>query len=239
MKVIIIKHIDIEGPGTISDFLDDKNIPYEVIDIFNGEPLPNSLSNTSAIIILGGPMNVYEEDKYPFLKDEDEFLKEAIEKDLPTLGFCLGAQLIAKAKGAIVKKAPEKEIGWFKISLNRDGLDDPLFQGFPREIDVFQWHGDTFEIPDGAHKLAESEICPNQAFRIGENVYGLQFHVEVTGEMIQQWFDSYKDEIDSLKGLVNPKQVISDTKLKSKSYKTQARRFCANFFKLIQVSQQL
>jgi GMP synthase (glutamine-hydrolysing) len=236
MKVIIIKHIDIEGPGTIADFLNDKGIPYEVIDIFNGEPLPDSLSNTTAIIILGGPMNVYEEDKYPFLKDEDEFLKEVIGKDLPALGFCLGAQLIAKAKGAIVKKAPEKEIGWFKISLNRNGLNDPLFQGFPRDINVFQWHGDTFEIPEGAHKLAESEICPNQAFRIGKKIYGLQFHVEVTEEMIQQWFDSYKDEIESLKGLVNPNQVISDAKLRSKSYRTQARMFCSNFFKLIQVS---
>ncbi len=181
-------------------------------------------------------MNVYEEDKYPFLKDENEFLKEAIEKDLPILGFCLGAQLIAKAKGAIVKQAPEKEIGWFKISLNSNGLNDPLFQDFPEEIDVFQWHGDTFEIPEGAHKLAESEICPNQAFRIGNNIYGLQFHVEVTEEMIQQWLDAYQDEIDSLKGLVNPDQVMSDTKVKSESYRTQARLFCSNFFNLIQVS---
>ena len=236
MKVIIIKHIDIEGPGTIAEFLDDENIPYEVIDIFNGEPLPDSLSNTSAILVLGGPMNVYEEDKYPFLKDENEFLKEAIEKDLPILGFCLGAQLIAKAKGATVKKAPEKEIGWFKISLNSNGLNDPLFQGFPEEIDVFQWHGDTFEIPEGAHKLAESELCPNQAFRIGNNIYGLQFHVEVTEEMIQQWLDAYQDEIDSLQGLVNPNQVMFDAKVKSESYRTQARLFCSNFFKLIQVS---
>lgn len=236
MKVLIIKHIDIEGPGTIAEFLDDENIPYEVIDIFNGESLPDSLSNTSAILVLGGPMNVYEEDKYPFLKDENEFLKEAIEKDLPTLGFCLGAQLIAKAKGATVKKAPEKEIGWFKISLNSNGLNDPLFQGFPDEIDVFQWHGDTFEIPEGAHKLAESELCPNQAFRIGNNIYGLQFHVEVTEKMIQQWLDAYKDEIDSLKGLVNPNRVMSDAKVKSESYRTQAMLFCSNFFKLIQVS---
>ena len=236
MKVIIIKHIGIEGPGTIADFLNDNNIPYKVIDIFNGESLPDSCSDTSAIITLGGPMNVYEEDKYPFLKKEDEFLKEAIEKDLPTLGFCLGAQLIAKAKGAIVMKAPEKEIGWFKISLDRNGTHDPLFRDFPRGIDVFQWHGDTFEIPDGAIKLAESELCPNQAFRIGNNVYGLQFHIEVTGEMIQQWIDSYRDEINSLKDLVNPDQIITDTASKSASYRTQARKFYSNFFKLVKES---
>ena len=233
MKVTIIKHIDIEGPGTIGDCLDDKNIPYNVIDIFNGEPLPDSLSDVSSVIVLGGPMNVYEEDKYPFLKQEDEFLKEVIEKDLPTLGFCLGAQLIAKAKGARVKQNHQKEIGWFKVSLADNGSNDPLFQGFQREFDVFQWHGDTFDIPDGAVKLAESELCPNQAFRIGSNIYGLQFHVEVTDEMIYQWIDAYRDEINSLKGLVDPDQIIADTKIKSENYKAQANLFCSNFIKLI------
>ncbi len=233
MKVIIIKHIDIEGPGTIGDCLDDKNIPYNVIDIFNGEPLPNSLSDVSSVIVLGGPMNVYEEDKYPFLKQEDEFLKEVIEKGLPTLGFCLGAQLIAKAKGARVKQNHQKEIGWFKVSLADNSSNDPLFQGFQREFDVFQWHGDTFDIPDGAVKLAESELCPNQAFRVGNNIYGLQFHVEVTDEMIYQWIDAYRDEIKSLKGLVDPDQIIADTKIKSENYKAQANLFCSNFIKLI------
>ncbi len=233
MKVIIIKHIDIEGPGTIGDFLDDNNIPYEIIDVFDGESLPDSLAGISAVVILGGPMNVYEEDKYPFLKAEDVFLKEVIEKDVPTLGFCLGAQLIAKAKGAAVKKNPEKEIGWFKVSLTDNGLNGPLFQDFSREIDVFQWHGDTFEIPDGGSRLAGSEICPNQAFRIGDNIYGLQFHVEVTGNMIEQWIDAYKEELESLKGLVDPDEIISDTKLKAGAYAAQAKQFYTNFFKLI------
>lgn len=233
MKVIIIKHIDIEGPGTISESLDRYEIPYQVIDIFNGEPLPDSLSGISAVIVLGGPMNVYEEDKYPFLKQEDVFLKKVIREEVPALGFCLGAQLIAKAKGAIVKKAPQKEIGWFKITLNENSPSDLLFRGFFEEIDVFQWHGDTFEIPNGAIKLASSELCSNQAFRIGSNIYGLQFHIEVTDEMIYQWIDAYRDEIDSLKGIVDPDQIISDTKAKSENYKAQAKQFCANFFKLI------
>ncbi len=233
MKVIIIKHIDIEGPGTIGDFLDDNGISYKVIDIYNGESLPNSLSDISSIVVLGGPMNVYEEDKYPFFEKEDEFLKEVIERDLPTLGFCLGAQLIAKAKGAKVKKNHGKEIDWIKIFLDKNGLKDHLFQDFLRELDVFQWHGDTFEIPDGAIKLARSELCQNQAFRIGNNVYSLQFHVEVTEEMIQQWIDSYRDEIDSLKGFIDPNRIISDTRLKIENYRMQARQFCSNFLKLL------
>ncbi|MDP6925124.1 MAG: type 1 glutamine amidotransferase [Candidatus Scalindua sp.] len=233
MTVQIIKHIDIEGPGTIGGFLDDDGIPYNVIDVFNEEPLPNSLSNTSAVIVLGGPMNVYEEEKYTFLKQEDEFLKEVIEEGLPTLGFCLGAQLIAKATGALVKQNPQKEIGWFSVSVTGEGSDDPLFRGFQEEFDVFQWHGDTFDIPEDAVRLAESELCPNQAFRVGSNIYGLQFHVEVTDEMIYQWLDAYRDEVNSLIGIVDPDQIIAVTKTKSESYKAQARQFCSNFVKLL------
>ncbi len=233
MKVIIIKHIDIEGPGTIGDFLDVNDIPYQIINVFDGQPLPTSLSGISAVIVLGGPMNVYEEDKYPFLKQEDAFLKKVIIEEVPTVGFCLGAQLIAKAKGAIVKKAPQKEIGWFKITLGANSPSDLLFRGFWEEVDVFQWHGDTFEIPSEAVKLASSELCSNQAFRIGSNIYGLQFHVEVTDEMIYQWIDAYRNEVDSLKGIVDPDQIISDTKAKSEDYKAQAKQFCTNFFKLI------
>ncbi len=233
MKVIIIKHIDIEGPGTIGDFLDVNDIPYQIINVYDGQPLPASLSGISAVIVLGGPMNVYEEDKYPFLKQEDVFLKKVIIEEVPTLGFCLGAQLIAKAKGAIVKKAPQKEIGWFKVTLGENSPSDLVFRGFWEEIDVFQWHGDTFEIPNEAVKLASSELCSNQAFRIGSNIYGLQFHVEVTDEMIYQWIDAYRDEVDSLKGIVDPDQIISDTKAKSEAYKAQAKQFCTNFFQLI------
>ncbi len=233
MTVTIIKHIDIEGPGTIGSFLEDNNISYRVIDIFNGERLPNSLCDVSSVIVLGGPMNVYEEDKYAFLKQEDGFLKEVIEKGLPTLGFCLGAQLIAKAQGALVKKNPQKEIGWFNVSLTEKGLSDPLFQGFQEELDVFQWHGDTFDIPDGAVRLAESGLCANQAYRIGTNIYGLQFHVEVTDVMIYQWIDAYRDEINSLKGAVDPDQIVADTKTKSENYKVQSRLFCSNFIELM------
>ncbi len=231
--VIIIKHIDIEGPGTIGEFLDEKGVPCKIINIFDVDQLPQTLEGISAVIVLGGPMNVYEEDKYPFLRKEDIFLKEVFKKGLPVLGFCLGAQLIAKAKGASIKKNPVKEIGWFSISLDKDVLPDPLFQGFPEEFDVFQWHGDTFDIPANATKLAASELCSNQAFRVDNNIYGLQFHIEVTDEMIQQWVDAYKAEIDSLKGFVDPEKIVADTKSKFAHYRKQARLFGSNFLNLI------
>ncbi|MDR4503910.1 MAG: type 1 glutamine amidotransferase [Candidatus Scalindua sp.] len=231
--VLIIKHIDIEGPGTIGEFLDEKGVPCRTIDLSEGEPLPESLGGVSAVIVLGGPMNVYEEERYPFLRKEDLFLRGVFEKGLPVLGFCLGAQLIAKAKGTTVKKNPVKEIGWFTVSLDKDALPDPLFQGFPEEFDVFQWHGDTFEIPDNATKLAGSALCSNQAFRVDGNVYGLQFHIEVTDDMVQQWINAYKDEIDSLKGSVDPEKIVSDTKVKFDNYRKHARLFGSNFLELI------
>ena len=147
--VLFIKHIGIEGPGTIADFLEDNKILYTVLDVSSGDKLPKLKKDFQAIICLGGPMNVYEEEKYPFLREEDIFLRRVVEDEVPFLGICLGAQLIAKATGARVTKNPEKEIGWYKIVLNDNGLRDDLYKGLPEIFTVFQWHGDTFGIPNG------------------------------------------------------------------------------------------
>ena len=145
--ILFIKHIDIEGPGTIADFLEDNKIPYMAVDLSSGDKLPQLKKAFQAVICLGGPMNVYEEEKYPFLKEEDNWLQKVVIEDVPFLGVCLGAQLIAKATGARGDKNPEKEIGWYKIVLSDAGLNDPLFKDFPEVFKVFQWHGDTFGIP--------------------------------------------------------------------------------------------
>ncbi|MEW6008181.1 MAG: type 1 glutamine amidotransferase [Candidatus Omnitrophota bacterium] len=190
--ILIIKHIEIEGPGSIEEFFRNTNWRLQTVNLAQGERLPNSFKDIEAIITLGGPMNVYEEDKYPFLKDENEFLKNAIKEQVPILGICLGAQLLAKAGGAKVRKAAKEEIGWYKINLTKDGLKDNLFSGLKEKIDVFQWHEDTFDIPKQGVLLANSETCKNQAFRLGSNAYGLQFHFEVTADMIEDWTKEYK-----------------------------------------------
>jgi len=191
MNILIIKHVDIEGPGLIENCLDQENIPYQILELKPGIHLPK-LDDFTHIIILGGPMNVYEEDRYPFLKDEDLFIKEAIQRGKRILGICLGAQLIAKALGAKVSKAPVKEIGWYDVSLTRIGSRDPLFSNLPKRFPVFQWHEDTFEIPKAGKLVATSSPVPYQAFRYGDNAYGLQFHLEVTEEMIQEWVETYE-----------------------------------------------
>jgi GMP synthase-like glutamine amidotransferase len=229
--VLFIKHIDIEGPGTIADFLDDNALPYTVVDLSQGDKVPKWAKAFRTVICLGGPMNVYEEEEYRFLKDEDILLKRIVEEEVPFLGICLGAQLIAKATGARVTKNPEKEIGWHKIVLSDHGLKDDLFKDLPEVFKVFQWHGDTFGIPSGGKRLAFSELCQNQALQCGRNIYGIQFHVEVTKDMIVRWADAYTKELESLKGIVSDKQkMLDDYATLEKSYTRQAEQFYVNFF---------
>lgn len=232
MKILFIKHIEIEGPGTMGDFLDEKGVQYDTVNIFDNEPLPNDFSQYGAIVILGGPMNVYEEDENPFLKDEDHLIKIAIKNRVPMLGLCLGAQLIAKATGAKVTKNPVKEIGWFKVSLTDEGKQDQLFGDLQSEIEVFQWHGDTFEIPENGVNLGFSKLCKNQAYRYSDNVYGLQFHLEVTKEMVAQWLSAYSDEIAPMKE-VNSEEILQYAKSFSDAYNKQAKIFYENFLKLL------
>lgn len=229
--ILFIKHIDIEGPGTIADFLEDNRIEYTVIDLSDGDKVPKLEKDFQSVICLGGPMNVYEEEKYPFLREEDTLLRRVVEENVPFLGICLGAQLIAKAAGAKVTKNPVKEIGWYKIVLNDEGLKDDLFKGFPEVFRVFQWHGDTFGIPNGGKRLAFSELCQNQVLKYGRNAYGIQFHVEVTKDMITQWADAYKGELESLKGVVSDKKkMLEDYGKLEKEYMKRAEIFYVNFF---------
>lgn len=203
-KALIIKHIDNEGPVTIGEYLKKNKIEAETVELWRGEGLPADLSGISSVVCLGGPMNVYEEEKYPFLKKEDAFIREVLKKDIPYFGVCLGAQLLAKAAGAKVYKAAEEEIGWSKIKLTQEGKKDKIFSGLDTDaLDVFQWHGDTFDIPKDGVLLAAGGKVKNQAFRIG-NAYGFQFHIEVDEAKLSEWFakDPRKEEfINYLKGI--------------------------------------
>jgi len=209
-EFLVLQHIECEDLGTIANAMSQRGIGYRYVRLFDGEPVPHDPGTFNGIIILGGPMNVYEEDKYPYLKDEDILIKKAVMNDMPVLGICLGGQLIAKAAGAQVHKGTKKEIGWYKLSLTEDSRQDRIFNALPQELSVFQWHGDTFDIPEGATRLAGSGLFPNQAYRIGSRVYGIQFHLEVTKEMINQWITEYREELSTL-DYINACRIISDT----------------------------
>ncbi len=186
MKVLILMHDREEDAGTIQTYLDERGAETRIARLYAGEPLPGDALRFDAVVSMGGPMNVYEDDKYPYLKEETEFLARCFREGLPVLGICLGAQLMARAAGAKVTRAPREETGWYTVTLTDAGRNDPFFQGLPDAFTVFQLHGDTFDIPGNAALLATSETCRNQAFRIG-NSLALQFHLEIQADKLAVW----------------------------------------------------
>jgi GMP synthase (glutamine-hydrolysing) len=189
-KILAVQNIACETLGTFEDLI--KSDGYSIYHVLAPrDPLPMSVSNFSAVILLGGPMSVY--DELTYLNREQVLIRDAFKRNVPTLGICLGSQLIAGALGGTVYRGSKKEIGWQEISITKKGLNR-LFKGLDNNnLRVFQWHGDTYTLPQGAEVLAYSDLYP-QAFRVG-SLYGLQFHVEVTADMINLWIEEYKEEI--------------------------------------------
>lgn len=229
MTVLIVKNINTEGPGTIEDFLSEENIPFSIVELGSGE-IPPSLDSFDTLVILGGPMSMYEIERYPHLIIGSRLIREAINRDMKILGICLGAQMLAHCLGAKGYKGSVEEIGWYSIELTGDGMRDPLMRklaihprvgDFWREFEVLQWHGDTFDIPMNAVWLAKSELYQNQAFRYGSKVYGFQFHIEVTKNMILEWFKD-RPEI---------KKIIAETERIYEEYVGRAKNFYKAFLK--------
>ena len=222
--ILIVKHIDIEGPGTLGDFLISRREPFQIIDLGAGDRLPASPNDLKAVVVLGGPMNVDEEDRYPFLKPENDFIQKVLKENIPFLGICLGSQLLAKACGAKVIKSPVKEIGWYKVRLTPEGEKDPFLAGFKSQEPVYQWHGDMFQIPAGGQLLATAQGCPHQALKVGRNAYGLQFHVEVTDKSIKEWGDEYGHTAQSM---------LEDYWKYKKAFDAQAQTLYQNFMNIV------
>lgn len=210
-RALILQNASNEGPGILGDILDRKGWGRHTIRLYSEEEIPSDWENYHIIIVMGGPMNVYEEDAHPFLVPETRIIREALKKEFPVLGFCLGAQLMAKASGAKVYKGQKKEIGWYPVRLSEEGMGDPLMKSFPDEFTIFQWHGDTFHLSKGALRLVGSDDYSNQAMRIGDMGYGFQFHFEITEKMIAEWMESGKEEMREIGNASLSHQIIRDT----------------------------
>jgi GMP synthase (glutamine-hydrolysing) len=203
MRVLAFRHVPFEGLGLIAPVLRARQIEVAYADLFHADaPLPE-IAAYDALIFLGGPMSV--NDDLPYLRHEMEFIRQAMARRQPVLGICLGAQLIARALGATVRRNSAKEIGWYDLHFTEAAACDQLFRGLSRET-VFHWHGETFDLPPGAELLASSDLCRNQAFRIGEAVYAIQFHLEVTPEIIADWCvqDENCGDVRELESAVDP-----------------------------------
>ncbi len=186
--ILILRHVPHEPAGTLETIFSDAGLAYQYVDLFDRVPDELPLAQSAGLVVLGGPMNVDEVDRYPFLARDVDWIQAALELQTPMLGICLGAQLLAKALGSRVYPNREKEIGWHPIELTPQAADDPLFAASGERM-VFHWHGDTFDLPAGAVHLASSTRCVHQAFRFGARAWGLQFHIEMTAGMVDDWFD--------------------------------------------------
>ncbi|HLK46719.1 MAG TPA: gamma-glutamyl-gamma-aminobutyrate hydrolase family protein [Bryobacteraceae bacterium] len=204
MRVVAFRHVPFEGLGLIQPVLEDNGISVEFPDLFRDGATVPDVSTAAGLIFMGGPMSA--NDELPYLRHELAIIRQAVERAQPVLGVCLGSQLLAKALGAKVYKNSTKEIGWFDVHLTEAGCEDPVLSGLEGTQTVFHWHGETFDLPGGASWLAYSERCRHQAFRIGSHTYGLQFHLEVTPEMIADWCvqDANCGDIRELTSPVDP-----------------------------------
>ncbi|MBX3414132.1 MAG: gamma-glutamyl-gamma-aminobutyrate hydrolase family protein [Pirellulales bacterium] len=193
--VVVIQHIACETAGTIEDVLREAGLNLTFIRTFLGDTIPASASETSGIVVMGGPMSTHETDRYPHLREELHLLAGACVAEVPVLGICLGSQLLAAAMGATVRASGYQEIGWKSVELLPASVDDPLWHGMPQRFVPLHWHGDVFDLPAGAVGLARSEWTPCQAFRCGATAYGLLFHLEATLETLREMVVTFDAEL--------------------------------------------
>ncbi|RAI99382.1 GMP synthase (glutamine-hydrolysing) [Chitinophaga skermanii] len=194
MRIHYFQHVPYEGLGCIGHWVRENDYELTVTHWDDTVEIPD-LTDIDMLIIMGGPMSVYESARYPWLNVEKKLIGRAIDQGKIVLGICFGAQLIAATLGAAVIPNPQKEIGWFPVSFNHVAAHTPLLEFLPPTLEVFHWHGDTFELPEGASRFGSSAACKNQAFMYGDRVIGLQFHLEMTATGVDEMLVHGEHEI--------------------------------------------
>jgi len=194
MRIQCLKHVPFEGPAAIAQWADERGHPVELSPLYDGVEPPDQ-DGFDWLVVMGGPMGVADEATYPWLAGEKAFIRRSIDAGKTVIGICLGAQLLAEVLGARVYRNPEKEIGWMPIELTDAGRGSHCFGFLPPSLDVFHWHGDTFELPPGAVHLARSAVCAHQAFIWDSRVLGLQFHLESTPQSVADIVTECADEL--------------------------------------------
>ncbi|HMK64184.1 MAG TPA: type 1 glutamine amidotransferase [Thermodesulfobacteriota bacterium] len=233
---LILQHTSIERGGLYETVLEEEDWALDVRPLYSGSSLPASLADYGMILVLGGPMSANDEAEFPFLKEETFFIRKAIKIGYPVLGVCLGAQLMAKALGAGIYPGPHKEIGWYWLNQTPAARIDPLFGMLDPYFLVFQWHGETFDLPTEAVCLAGNQAYPHQAFRYGNLAYGLQFHMEITKPMLKNWISSWAEEITEARPKVTGQGIMSEAKIYLDRVNRQARAIFQEFTRGAEIS---
>jgi GMP synthase (glutamine-hydrolysing) len=225
VQVLVLQHIACEPPGVYEDVLHERGARIYRVELDEGDPLPD-WRDFDAIVAMGGPMGAVDEDEHPWLVDEKRLIAEAVRSGLPFWGVCLGVQLLAASLGARVYPGSAPEVGVLPVTLTDEALADPVFAGTPRELLTLQWHGDTFDLPDGATRLAGSAAYPNQAFRAGAAAYGVQFHLEVSSGLAREWarVPEYAESLERVLGHGALDRLLAELEARSDAVLPHGRR---------------
>jgi GMP synthase (glutamine-hydrolysing) len=229
--LLAVQHTPVETLGTLGNALKVADIPHEYVRTQEGELVPETAEGLGGLVVLGGPMGVYETEQYPHLKEEIRLIQDALEREIPVLGVCLGSQLLARALGTEVGPTGAKELGWGEIKTTNEAFYDPLFGALGESFTAFHWHGDAFELPEGATLLASSGQTPVQAFRFREKAYGLLFHLEVDERLVRGMLDAFEDE--AREAGEDPYEILRQAREYLPQLMTRAGRFHESFLRLL------
>jgi GMP synthase (glutamine-hydrolysing) len=230
-RALILLHVACEGPGLIGEIFRERGIETDLIRLYEGGLVPHDLGATSGLVVMGGPMGVYETNQYPHLRDELKLIESAVRQNRPVLGVCLGSQLLAAALGARVYPGKQKEIGWYAVELQDGARQDPLWRDQPRSFMPLHWHGDIFELPKGAVSLAASALTQHQAFRYGDRSYGLLFHLEVTPQQLRGMVQTFQDELAG--AAIAPESILHDAEERCRQAEEVGRQVFGKFAALV------
>lgn len=234
MRLLVLQHISCEHPGAFSEVIAERGVDAVPVELDRGEALPD-WRDFDAVLAMGGPMGAYDDADHPWLTAEKELVRDAVADGRPFLGVCLGVQLLASALGSEVGPLEGgAEVGLLPVELTAEGREHPLFAGMPEPLLTLQWHGDTFALPEGAKLLASSPAAPHQAFQAGRAAYGVQFHLEVTPEMVREWGEvpAYRDALASTLGKERGAQFLAEAERRATELHPAAHRLLANWLDL-------
>lgn len=234
MRILVFQHVDVEHPAIFRDFLAEDGIAWDAVELDAGEPIP-ALDGYDQLWVMGGPMDVWEEDRHPWLIAEKQAIRAAIGRGMPYFGVCLGHQLLGAALGGKVGKAPQAEVGILDVELTPAGREDPLFEGIAGSFKALQWHGaEVAEPPPGAAVLAHSPLCTVQAMRVGRHAYGMQYHCEILPSTVGDWavIPAYACALDATLGAGAMPRLAAAATEAMPGFNRDARRLYRNFMKV-------